>query len=234
MPRVSAAHEEQVRKRIVASALTVFADRGFHRATMQDVVRESGLSVGAIYTYFSSKAELFLACCDLSTGQVLGELGTRLARADTVAERLATAVGFFFDSVIDWDDGSVAGFLIQSWAVADQDASVRGMLARRREQLNTTARLLLQEGIARGELPAWLDVDAAAAAATALLDGLLLQHVEAGDAYRRPEFERRARVLVELMLGGRASDRPAVPDVAPAPVASLEPGTESGPARAAS
>ena len=54
MPRVSAAHEQEVRDRIVASAIRVFTDRGYG-ATIQDVVRDSGLSVGAIYTYFKSK-----------------------------------------------------------------------------------------------------------------------------------------------------------------------------------
>jgi AcrR family transcriptional regulator len=48
MPRVSAAHEQGVRDRIVSAALRVFGEDGFHGATMQDVVRESGLSIGAI------------------------------------------------------------------------------------------------------------------------------------------------------------------------------------------
>ncbi|MEA2519822.1 MAG: hypothetical protein QOF49_1902, partial [Chloroflexota bacterium] len=65
MPRVSAQHEQEVRDRIVRAALTVFATHGFHRATMQDIVRASGLSVGAIYTYFRSKSDLILAGCDL-------------------------------------------------------------------------------------------------------------------------------------------------------------------------
>jgi len=59
MPRVSAAHEQAVRDRIVAAAIRVFTDRGYG-ATVKDVVRDSGLSVGAIYTYFKSKEELFL------------------------------------------------------------------------------------------------------------------------------------------------------------------------------
>ena len=50
MPRVSAQHEQAVRDRIVRAAIEVFAEHGFHRATMQDIVRKSGLSVGAIYT----------------------------------------------------------------------------------------------------------------------------------------------------------------------------------------
>ena len=79
MPRVSAAHEQEVRDRIVRAATRVFAEHGFHRATMQDIVRESGLSVGAIYTYFKSKSDLILAGCDLITDQELGELRRRLS-----------------------------------------------------------------------------------------------------------------------------------------------------------
>ena len=69
MPRVSPQHEQEVRERIVNAATRVFSERGFHRATMQDIVRASGLSVGAVYTYFKSKDELILAGCDLITDQ---------------------------------------------------------------------------------------------------------------------------------------------------------------------
>ena len=55
MPRISAAHEQEVRDRILAAAARVFAEKGYHGSTIADVVRESGLSVGAIYTYFSGR-----------------------------------------------------------------------------------------------------------------------------------------------------------------------------------
>ncbi len=58
MPRISAAHEQEVRDRILEAAARVFAEKGYHSSTIADVVRESGLSVGAIYTYFSGKDEL--------------------------------------------------------------------------------------------------------------------------------------------------------------------------------
>ena len=87
MPRVSAQHEQAVRDRIVRAAIEVFAEHGFHRATMQDIVRQSGLSVGAIYTYFKSKSELILAGCDLITDQELG----RAARAAGGGHRLSRA-----------------------------------------------------------------------------------------------------------------------------------------------
>jgi AcrR family transcriptional regulator len=219
MPRVTAAHEQQVRERIVAAALRVFATQGFHRATIQDVVRESGLSVGAIYTYFKGKDELFLAGCDLTAGQGIGELAARLAGVRTTAEKLAIGVAFFVDSTLDAPAGfDSTSYLVQAWAEAEQEPAVREMLARRRERLVTLSRMLLAEGVVRGELPAWLDVEGAAAGASALMDGLILQRIEEGAAFRREEAERRARAILELALAATAApERPSLPVVPPQP-----------------
>ena len=229
MPRLTAAHEQAVRDRIVAAAMRTFADRGFHRATMQDVVRESGLSIGAIYTHFRSKDELFLAGCDLAAGRGMGELAQRLARGGTTVEKLAIAISFFFDAM---DGPATPTFLIQAWAEADQDPAVREMLVRRREQLATAGQLLLREGIARGEIADWIDVDAVARAYGALLDGLLLQRVEAGTAFRRREVERRARAILELVVASAGTARPSVPVVEPEPF-EIQPTGPSGSTRAA-
>ncbi len=47
MPRISAARANEQRGRILDAALTCFAREGFHAATIQDIVAESGLSPGA-------------------------------------------------------------------------------------------------------------------------------------------------------------------------------------------
>jgi AcrR family transcriptional regulator len=213
MPRVSVAHEQEIRARISLAALKVFGELGFHRATVQDIVRESGLSVGAIYTYFKGKDELFLATCDLTTGQGIGELADRLAHAHSVGERLATGIAFFFDTVEPVDDrDGMSTFLVQAWAVADQEPAVREMLVRRREQLVTVTGMLIGEGIARGDLPDWIDVEAVSGGLSAMLDGLLLLRVEEGVAYRRVTAERRARAVAELLLAAAASPvRPSLP-----------------------
>ena len=224
MPRVTAAHEQEVRERIVSAALRVFGERGYHGSTIADVVRESGLSVGAIYTYFKGKDDLFLATCDLASGRGLGELAARLPAGQTVAERLAIAVGFYFDSA-EGEASLGAGngnFLVQAWAQADADPAVREMLRRRREQLVMAGTFLLEEGIARGELPRWMDAAAVARAYITLLDGTLLVRAEQGQAFRRADVEREAREILSLILGASASDaRPDVPEVTPRPFSVL-------------
>src|SRR5437763_16309357 len=46
------------------AAITCFAREGFHRTTMQDIVRETGLSAGAIYRYFRSKEDIVAAIAE--------------------------------------------------------------------------------------------------------------------------------------------------------------------------
>jgi AcrR family transcriptional regulator len=201
VPRVSIQHEQEVRERIVRAATRVFSERGFHRATMQDIVRASGLSVGAIYTYFRSKDELILAGCDMITDQEMSELARRLAPIEGFRERISAAVGFLFDQmeVESWQLGSTR-LLALAWAEADTSPAIREMLLRRRREIHGVTVGLLQEGIARGEFPAWLDIDRTAAGLGALFDGVILQSIEEGAGYRRAESERRVLAMVELLI----------------------------------
>ena len=52
------------REKILAAALSVFAQKGYHRAIVDDIVRASGTSKGAVYHHFSNKEALFLALVD--------------------------------------------------------------------------------------------------------------------------------------------------------------------------
>jgi len=207
MPRISAAHEQQVRDRIIRAAVTLFSEKGYHRATISDVVQRSGLSVGAIYTHFKNKEELFLHSCDLISGQGLDELAIRLAPLTASADRLRAAVAYYVETIDEFEDAPGQVGLVRAWAEAGEEPGVREMLVRRRERLVGAAQLLIREGIARGELPSWLDVDAVARGFMALLDGLLLQRIEAGDLYRPEESVRYANAVLDVLLVAATTER---------------------------
>jgi len=62
-PKIS---EEQVaarREQIIMAAVSCFADKGFHKTTMQDVCKAARLSPGAVYNYYESKDEIIQAIC---------------------------------------------------------------------------------------------------------------------------------------------------------------------------
>src|ERR1700730_8324095 len=71
------------RERILHAALTVFARKGYHRALVDDIVRASRTSKGAVYHHFPNKEALFLALVD--------DFAARLAQA--VADAIGRSHG---------------------------------------------------------------------------------------------------------------------------------------------
>jgi AcrR family transcriptional regulator len=198
MPKVTAEHGEQVRRRIVGSTLHVLAEVGLNAFTIQDVVRDSGLSVGAIYTWFSGKDELLAAACELAIEQELAALASELAEAPTSRAKLELGIRYWFD-YLERDQTDVR-LTLQMWAAAATQPAIRDMLIRRRERLQGVAMLLLNEAAARGELRARNDLDDLARGFQGLLDGQVVQRIEEGDSWRRARAERRATAYLELLL----------------------------------
>src|SRR5262245_61042913 len=55
---------EARRNQILDAATQVFAQKGFHRATIRDVAKTAGVADGTIYTYFANKSALLLGILD--------------------------------------------------------------------------------------------------------------------------------------------------------------------------
>jgi TetR/AcrR family transcriptional regulator, transcriptional repressor of aconitase len=61
VPKVSDAHREERRRQIADGARRAFAEHGYAGATVEVLEREIGLSRGAIFSYFPTKIDLFVA-----------------------------------------------------------------------------------------------------------------------------------------------------------------------------
>jgi AcrR family transcriptional regulator len=196
MPRISREREEATRQTILNAARDVFVAKGFHAASIDDVVAASGSSVGAIYGYFKSKDELIRACV-LAANKAESDAVLASARSDgPFRERLDRAIDGWWEYTIDAP--GVPVFLAEVWAAASRQPLIRDMVARRRERVVTVASILLQEAVASGELPADTDVDEVARTIAAFLDGLVIEHVESGGGLRRLDARRRAQLIVGL------------------------------------
>jgi len=58
MPKVIPEYREAAKSKIINAARVIFAKKGFHDATMDDVAKEVGVSKGALYSYYRSKEDL--------------------------------------------------------------------------------------------------------------------------------------------------------------------------------
>src|SRR4029077_4475814 len=73
----------QTRQRLLQAAGEVFAQRGYDRASLDDIATAAGLTKGAVYSSFAGKDDLFYAL-------MRERIDERLALATEAVERQAT------------------------------------------------------------------------------------------------------------------------------------------------
>ncbi|MEV6563007.1 TetR/AcrR family transcriptional regulator [Nocardia sp. NPDC051756] len=81
----------EVRDRLLRAASTVFADRGFAGATMQQVAAAAGFTTGALYSNFANKDDLFFELFDREVTGRIAAVRAILGQADLTVTNEATA-----------------------------------------------------------------------------------------------------------------------------------------------
>jgi AcrR family transcriptional regulator len=198
MPRISAEREEATRRRILKAARQVFVQKGFHRASIDDVVAACGLSVGAIYNYFPNKDELIRASILDANREESDALLADTRAAGSVGDRLDRGIRGWWRYTIE-AEGAPA-FLAEAWGEATRRPLIRDLMARRYERGITMTSIMFRECVERGDLPARIDVDALARTIGALTDGMVLEYVVSGGTLRFEDAQNRIRLVLEAAI----------------------------------
>lgn len=78
----------QTRGALLRSGRKVFEQRGYHRARIADIASGAGVSVGAFYKHFGSKADLFRHLLITVEDEVYGELAVHRESPGSPRERI--------------------------------------------------------------------------------------------------------------------------------------------------
>jgi AcrR family transcriptional regulator len=79
-------------ERIFDATLAISHHKGFHAMTLRDLSRETGLSMGALYSYFSSKDELLDMIENQGRRIIKRVLEEQIRKAKGAAEKLSIAL----------------------------------------------------------------------------------------------------------------------------------------------
>jgi AcrR family transcriptional regulator len=174
MPRVSEAHREARRQQVLDAAVTCFARDGFHQTSMADILRQSGLSAGAVYSYFSGKEEIIAAVAEDRHRQEAELNEAAAGAADPVAalHDLARAyAGWMFDPAARLR----RRVGVQGWAEALHTPAIRALVLRGMNAAKETLAALIRRAQAEGRIAVAFDPEALARAMVALFQGFALQ-----------------------------------------------------------
>ena len=182
MPRVSDQHLAMRRNQVLDAASRCFARQGFSATSIDDVIRESGLSAGAVYRYFDGKDDLIAASAEQALTRASAALHWAREAPEPVSPREALHA-LFTQIAQEPQPGQVdpARVAVGAWAEALRNPRVK-------EVVETTFRTVREDLLAvltrwrdAGHLDPQADLDAAAKAMFGTVPGFLLQRMALGD-----------------------------------------------------
>ena len=90
---------EERRAAILDSALAVFAERGYHASSIDDIAREGGVSKALIYEHFESKLQLHVSLIEMHADELFDRVAAAAAPGPDAAERLEAGLDAVFTFV---------------------------------------------------------------------------------------------------------------------------------------
>jgi AcrR family transcriptional regulator len=161
---------ERRRRQIMDAAIACFRRRGFHQATMAEICAEAGVSAGALYRYFSSKADIIGAIAEDKRGES-DEAFMHAAEEQGFIPAMCLAAREFFDKFAAGDGALIADILSE----AIRDDAVAAPLRATDAASVRIFMLAIQAAQARGEIDARLDPENTANTLFGALEGIGLR-----------------------------------------------------------
>ncbi len=123
---------EMRRKQIAEGAIKVFVAKGYHRATVREIVEASGLTMGSMYNYVRTKEDIMYLVYEYVTSALRDDLMIAISSVDNPRNQLKAALKHNLEAVNRHSD--VIMFLYQASGSLDKE-SLHDVLARETEYI---------------------------------------------------------------------------------------------------
>lgn len=129
MPKISDEKRAERRAQILRAAWISFQRNGLHATTMDDIISGSGLSAGAVYSYYPSKEALILAAVRTSLSGLQAMIEPILTAKPApspveMARQVAGAIAEFSKR----DGFDMRRLALLGWAEAQRNEELRGVM----------------------------------------------------------------------------------------------------------
>jgi AcrR family transcriptional regulator len=137
-----------VRDKVLAAAVQMFAEYGYHAATMRDIARMAGIQAASIYYHYASKQALLVEVMETHMRQLNANLEQIVSKQDTVQQRLYEAIS----NHIRLHTTYKSEFFIIDTEIRALKGENRGEVLALRDQYEDLFQKLLREGMEQGVL----------------------------------------------------------------------------------
>ena len=160
------------KQQIIAAATAVFSEKGFHQASMTDIVAAAKLSKGGVYWHFKNKEAIFVAVLDQFFQSEMDDVMAFLSAPLPASEKITQMInGMVQDTTALL--GPYRNMWLELYAVSAREGLFREQLLEYMHQFIGVFQALIQEGIDNGEFREVSAYDTAVIA-IAQFEGLIL------------------------------------------------------------
>lgn len=148
--------EEQKEKRrndIVAMAIEVFAEKGFHKTDVQVIADKLNIGKGTVYRYFPSKNELFFGCVEFGVLQIAQQLEQAFASHADPVEGISAGI-FAYLSFFQQNPDLVEIFIQERAVFKEKKLQEYALEHNDQQQYIEGLELLQKQGVIRNDIPA--------------------------------------------------------------------------------
>ncbi|MDQ1396986.1 MAG: hypothetical protein QOG64_2245 [Acidimicrobiaceae bacterium] len=191
--------EDPIRQQLLDAAARVFARKGYEGTKILDIVREAGLSTGAVYGRFRSKN-------DLLREAVVGQAGPAARRADEAPARVADLVAraaLVTEGPLS-DDEAVR---LEAHVAARREPEVAQALSEAQDRWREAVDPLVRAALADGTVGRGVDPEAVLFFVRTMALGLLMQR-GSGLPAPDPDTWRSLVARVVASFGDAAAPEP--------------------------
>ena len=148
--RPPASSSAETRDRIIEIAVEAYSELGYSATTNKFIATKAGITTGALYHYFDSKIEMYRAAYQHVEVEIYRRLGGALDGVDGFIPRLEAVLEAAHS--LNRDEPWLARFIGAARVDMSRDDELRAALGRPTEQGYSFFKVLIDEGIAAGEL----------------------------------------------------------------------------------
>jgi AcrR family transcriptional regulator len=152
---------DATRKRLVAAAAEVFAERGYDGAGVQEIARRAGLTTGAIYSRYTGKAELLRDAIAVSSTDELDELFNQHRFEGHVSDVIRVAGSHLVERTAEQASDPAAALLLEAFVAARRDPDIRTVVKGVLEERAGRLAEIIEAAKADGSVDPTIDTDAA-------------------------------------------------------------------------
>jgi AcrR family transcriptional regulator len=172
----------ETRRDLLEGARRIFARDGFEATTNRSIAELVGLTTGAIYHYFPSKADLFAAVFDQAQSIVYDGFERAVFGPGTLTERFERVL----DAAVELNrhDPSLGGFLVTVPIEVQRHPELAGLMAPRRSRSAAFVEDLVSTAMANDEFVDGVVPQAVEDIIAIVISGLAIFSTISGDADR--------------------------------------------------